>query len=50
MHPEKFRIGAPEFWQHSEQHYRDKDEEDINQYDPSAARKLKGPPINIRKM
>jgi hypothetical protein len=50
MHPEAFRIGAPEFWQHSAAHYRDKDEEDINQYDPNAARKLKGPPINIRKM
>jgi len=50
MHPEAFRIGAPEFWQHSAAHYRDKDEEDINQYDPNAARRLKGPPINIRKM
>jgi hypothetical protein len=44
-----FRIGAPEFWQHSEAHYRHKDEEDVNQYDPNAARRLKGPPINIRK-
>jgi len=44
-----FRIGAPEFWQHSEAHYRHKDEEDVNQYDPNAARRLKGPSINIRK-
>jgi hypothetical protein len=49
MHPD-FRIGAPEFWQHSAAHYRDKDEENINQYDPSAARRLKGPPIQIRKV
>lgn len=49
LHPD-FRIGAPEFWQHSAAHYRDKDEEAINQYDPSAARKLKGPPIQIRKV
>jgi hypothetical protein len=49
IHPD-FRIGAPEFWQHSAAHYRDKDEDQINQYDPNAARKLKGPPIQIRKM
>jgi hypothetical protein len=48
LHPD-FRIGAPEFWQHSAQHYRHADEENINQYDPNAARKLKGPPIQIRK-
>ena len=44
-----FRIGAPQFWQHSANYYRDKDEEDINLYDPSAARRLKGPSINVRK-
>jgi len=49
IHPD-FRIGAPEFWQHSAAHYKDKDEDGINQYDPNAARKLKGPPIQIRKV
>jgi hypothetical protein len=44
-----FRIGAAQFWQHSANYYRDKDEEDINLYDPSAARRLKGPSINVRK-
>lgn len=44
-----FRIGAPEFWQHSEQYYRNKGEEEDDSYDPAAARKLKGPQINIRK-
>jgi len=44
-----FRIGAPEFWQHSAMHYRDKDEEDVNQYDPLALRKTKGPPIQVKK-
>jgi hypothetical protein len=44
-----FRIGAPQFWQHSASYYRDKDEEDINPYDPNAAKKLKGPSINVRK-
>jgi len=47
-HPD-FRIGAPQFWQHSASYYRDKDEEDINLYDPNAARRLKGPSINVRK-
>lgn len=45
----EFRIGAPQFWQHSASYYRDKDEEDINPYDPNAAKRLKGPPINVRK-
>lgn len=44
-----FRIGAPQFWQHSASYYRDKDEEDINPYDPNAAKRLKGPSINVRK-
>lgn len=44
-----FRIGAPEFWQHSAMHYRDKDEEDVNQYDPMALRKNKGPSIQVKK-
>jgi hypothetical protein len=45
-----FRIGAPEFWQHSAAHYKQKDEDGNNPYDPNAARKLKGPPIQIRKV
>lgn len=45
-----FRIGAPEFWAHSAAHFRDKDEEAANQYDPSQARKLKGPAIQVRKI
>jgi hypothetical protein len=45
----EFRIGAPEFWQHSSaQAYMDK-EGDSSPYDPNAARKLKGPSINVRK-
>jgi hypothetical protein len=44
-----FRIGAPEFWQHSAQYYKDKEEDQYNPYDPMAARKLKGPPVNVRK-
>jgi len=47
-HPD-FRIGAPQFWQHSASYYRDKDEDEINVYDPNAARRLKGPSINVRK-
>ena len=43
-----FRIGAPEFWQHSAHMKKDKDGDDS--YDPNAARKLKGPQINIRKL
>ena len=44
-----FRIGAAEFWQHSANYYRDKEEEDASAYDPMNARKLKGPPINVQK-
>jgi len=44
-----FRIGAPEFWTHSAQHYRDQEESEINRYDPSSATKLKGPLIAVRK-
>jgi hypothetical protein len=43
-----FRIGAPEFWAHSAAHMRNK--EGNNEYDPSAARKLKGPAIQVRKV
>ena len=48
MHPD-FRIGAAEFWQHSANYYRDKQEEEDNQYDPTNARRLKGPPITVQK-
>jgi len=43
-----FRIGAPEFWQHSASYYQSKEDE-LNPYDPNAAKKLKGPPVNVRK-
>jgi hypothetical protein len=43
-----FRIGAPEFWQHSAQYYQAKEDE-MNPYDPNAAKRLKGPAINVRK-
>jgi hypothetical protein len=41
-----FRIGAPEFWQHSANHHKNQSDE----YDPNAAKKLKGPQIQIRKV
>jgi hypothetical protein len=44
-----FRIGAAEFWQHSANFYRDKEEEESNVYDPNGARKLKGPAIAVQK-
>jgi hypothetical protein len=43
-----FRLGAPEFWAHSAANMREK--EGGNQYDPNAARKLKGPAISVRKV
>jgi hypothetical protein len=48
MHGE-FRIGAPEFWAHSMAHYKEKNAEDGQEYDPTAAKRLKGPMINVRK-
>ena len=48
LHPD-FRIGAPEFWAHSANHYRGTDEENVNEYDPNSARRLKGPAIQVRK-
>lgn len=48
MHGE-FRIGAPEFWAHSAAHIKDK-EDGKNHYDPNAAKRLKGPSIQVRKM
>jgi len=40
-----FRIGAPEFWQHSANKQRGEDES----YDVNAARRLKGPEIKVNK-
>jgi hypothetical protein len=45
MHGE-FRIGAPEFWQHAA---NTGDKEDKNEYDANAAKRLKGPLIQVRK-
>ena len=42
------RIGAPEFWQHSASYYQAKEDE-MNPYDPNAAKRLKGPAINVHK-
>lgn len=42
-----FRIGAPEFWQHSANYKQQRDNES---YDPNAAKRLKGPLISVRKM
>jgi hypothetical protein len=47
-HPD-FRIGAPQFWQHSAQYNQEREQDEMNQYDPNAARRLKGPSINVRK-
>ena len=44
----EFRIGAPEFWQHAMANYKEKDAES-NEYDATAARRLKGPLIQVRK-
>jgi hypothetical protein len=45
----EFKLGAPEFWQHSANIFRDKDEEYINSYDPNMNKKLKMP-ITVRKV
>jgi len=44
-----FRIGAPEFWQHNATFYRDREEEDVNSYDPASSKHLRGPSILVRK-
>lgn len=44
-----FRIGAPEFWQHSAQFYKDKEDSELNPYDPNAGKRLKGPAVAVRK-
>ncbi len=46
----EFRIGDPRFWQHNATYYRDKEEEDINIYDPNQPKALKGPQIQVRKL
>ena len=45
-----FRIGAPEFWAHSAALMKEKDEGEMNAYDPAALAKRKGPTIAVRKM
>jgi hypothetical protein len=47
----EFRIGDPRFWQHNATYYRDKEEEDINLYDPTRQTSTrKGPVIEVRKL
>ncbi len=45
MHGE-FRIGAQEFWNHATANSKD---EETNEYDANAAKRLKGPQIQVRK-
>jgi hypothetical protein len=47
IHNEPFRVCSPQIWQQSELQERN---EDGNSFDPNAARKLRGPPIQIRKV
>ena len=49
MHTD-FRIGAPEFWAHSAALMKEKDEGEMNAYDPAALAKRKGPTIAVRKV
>lgn len=44
-----FKLGAPDLWRQSEMMARVKEEEDINQYDPRASMRLRGPAINVQK-
>jgi hypothetical protein len=45
-----FRLCSPEVWAQSAQLYREKNnDDDDNYFDPNASRKLKGPAITIRK-
>jgi hypothetical protein len=44
-----FKIGAPELWRQSEMLARVKEEDDMNQYDPKANTRLRGPAINVNK-
>lgn len=45
----EFKIGDARFWQHNAAHYRDKEEEDMNAYDPTQT-KMRGPVIQVRKI
>jgi hypothetical protein len=45
----EFKMGAPELWRQSEMLAREKDNEDMNQYDPRNAQRLRGPAINVNK-
>ena len=49
MHAD-FKIGAPEFWAHSAALMKDKDEGEMNAYDPAALAKRKGPTIAVKKI
>ncbi len=44
-----FRLGAPEFWRMSAEHYHEQEGLGGDSYDPAAARRLKGPQIQVRK-
>ncbi len=45
-----FRLGAPEFWRMSSEHYSEQEGlGNNNTYDPNASRRLKGPSIQVRK-
>lgn len=46
-HPD-FKIGAPELWRFSQNNIKPSEDE-MNQYDPSKARRLKGPEIQVRR-
>lgn len=48
IHPD-FKIGAPELWRFSQENMRQTGEDQMNQYDPNASRRLKGPEVHIRK-
>jgi hypothetical protein len=45
----EFKMGAPELWRQSEMLARVKEEEDVNNFDPRANMKLRGPAINVQK-
>jgi hypothetical protein len=49
MHAD-FKIGAPEFWAHSAALMKDKDEGEMNAYDPAALARRKGPTIAVKKI
>ena len=44
-----FKLGAPELWRQSEMMARIKEEEDVNQYDPRTATRLRGPAVTVQK-